>query len=126
MAVRPQYHFRNSKTGLQAWDVRMLIERTAGLPVLSVPLEKIQELDEPYWDTGDARLTARAVADHARLINNCDLSFPVILCSEGRLMDGMHRACKAFLLGHQTVKAVQFPHYIPPDYTDVKPDQLPY
>ena len=126
MNVRPQYHFRESSEGLHAWDVRRLIEKSSDLPVLSISLEQIRELEEPYWGGGATRLTAREVADHAELIQSCDLSFPVILCSKGRLMDGMHRVCKAYLLGHQTIEAVKFSHYIPPDYIGVQPDQLPY
>ena len=126
MAVRPQYHFRESSKGLQAWDVRRLIEKSSDLPVLSIPIQQIQELEEPYWGGGVTRLTVRDVADHAKLIEKCDLSFPVILCSEGRLMDGMHRVCKAYLLDHKNIEAVKFPYYIPPDYIGVQPDQLPY
>jgi len=35
--------------------------------------------------------TARAVADHARLLAEADLRFPILLCANGRVMDGRHR-----------------------------------
>ena len=46
--------------------------------------------------------------EHARLIDAADLSFPIILSADGRVMDGMHRVAKAALPGHETIAAVQF------------------
>ncbi len=53
-------------------------------------------------------MTVKEVAQHAKLIDQTDLSFPIILCHEGRVMDGMHRVAKAHLLGLLTINAVQF------------------
>jgi hypothetical protein len=41
-------------------------------------------------------------------------------------MDGMHRVCKALLLGHQDIEAVRFVDDPTPDYIGVAPDDLPY
>ncbi len=126
MSIRPQYHFRDSDNGLLAWDVSKLITKSAGLPTFQMKLEDIRELDEPYWHTQNSPLTPRAVANHAKLIHQCDLTFPIILCCEGRLMDGMHRVCKAWLQGLTLIDAVQFPEYLAPDYIGNTPEQLPY
>ena len=123
MEIRRQYHFRESATGLQAWDVQKLINKTIGLQPFALALAHIQELDEPYWHNP---LTPRDVTNHVRLIQQCDLSFPIILCCKGRLMDGMHRVCSAVLQGMQTIPAVQFEHHIPPDYTGKSAEQLRY
>jgi hypothetical protein len=61
-----------------------------------VPVASIRELDEPYW--GEP-MTCRNVAEHARLIEEADLGCPIILSSDGRVMDGMHRVLKALILG---------------------------
>ena len=125
--LRAQYHFRMSPQGLCAWDVRRLVELSRSLAVERVPLAAIRELDEPYWASdGDRRLTCRDVVDHARLITDCDLAFPVILSNDGRVMDGMHRICKALLLGHDAIEAVRFPCDPEPDHIGVRPDDLPY
>ncbi len=94
--MRKQYHFRESEKGLLAWDVHRLIELSFGLPVEQVPLSDIAELDETFWYglEGD-RPTCRSVALHAGLMERVDLSHPIILSSEGRVMDGMHRVCSA-------------------------------
>ena len=41
-------------------------------------------------------------------------------------MDGMHRAVKAYIQGHNTIKAVRFTQDPAPDYIDVDPKDLPY
>ena len=92
---------------------------------MQVPVSCIRELDEPFWFEGNVP-TCRAVAEHARLIEATDLNYPIILSSDGRVMDGMHHVCKAALLGHDTVTAVQFTTDPAPDYTDVRPDELSY
>jgi hypothetical protein len=125
--VRAQYHFRMSPQGLCAWDVRRLIELSRSFPVERVPLSEIRELDEPYWaGDGDQKMTCRDVVDHARLISECDLAFPVILSSDGRVMDGMHRICKALLLGQDAIDAVRFRRDPEPDHIGVQPEDLPY
>jgi hypothetical protein len=124
--LRPQYHFRPSPQGLQAWDVRILVELAQTLVTFDHPLDQITELHEPYWHDDDTGMTCKAIADHTRLIQNADLSYPIILCHEGRLMDGMHRVCKAYLMGHTYIKAVRFTSHVPPHHVGKTPDQLPY
>ena len=41
-------------------------------------------------------------------------------------MDGMHRVCKAVMLGHSTIIAKQFTDNIEPSYINVHPRDLPY
>ena len=126
--MRKQYHFRPSKKGLYAWDIDRLIALTKDMESKLIHLDSIQELDENYWFAGEGDIpTCRAIAEHAKLIKETDLSFPIILCSRGRVMDGMHRVCKAFMQGEEKIKAVQFVVDPEPDYEDIQsPDDLPY
>jgi hypothetical protein len=41
-------------------------------------------------------------------------------------MDGMHRVAKAYMLGHETVDAVQFDIDPEPDFIDVPINELSY
>lgn len=127
MKLHQQYHFRHSDQGLLAWDVLKLIRLSRDFPIKHVPLSAITELDEKYWygDTGDEPIT-RDIAKHARQIYEADLSYPIILCSEGRVMDGMHRICKALITEENSVLAVKFDEMLPPDYVGKLPDELPY
>jgi hypothetical protein len=120
--MRKQYHFRPSEAGLRAWDVDRLVALSKGLKQELVPLADFRELDEKYWGP----LTCRDVAEHAKLINEADLSFPVILSSDGRVMDGMHRILKAVVAGHKSVQAVRFVTDPEPDFIGVEPEDLPY
>jgi hypothetical protein len=125
--LRKQYHLRPAPDGLKAWDVDRLVALTSDVVAEPVPLADIRELDEAYWSNGyDRSLTCREIAEHARLINDVDMSFPVILSADGRVMDGMHRIAKAYLLGQTHVNAVRFKIDPEPDYVGVHPDDLPY
>ena len=123
--IRKQYHFRPSPKGYYAWDVRKLISLAEPLPVILVELEKIKELNENYWYNESAP-SVRSVAEHAKLISESDLQFPIILSSDGRVMDGMHRVAKAWMQNEKSIRAKQFTSDPLPDFVDVQPDDLDY
>ena len=126
--MRKQYHFRPSKNGLYAWDVDVLVALTKELTVKTIPLSDIKEYDENWWFESKENIpTCRAITEHFKLVQACDLHYPIILSSDGRLMDGMHRVCKAYLEGRKTIEVVQFKIDPDPTYTDVKDiNALPY
>jgi hypothetical protein len=123
--MRKQYYFRSSPEGLLAWDVDRLIQLSTPFPRNPVPLDRIRELDE-VWFGGDECGTWRGMLEHIRLIEAADLSFPIILAANGRVMDGMHRVAKAILAGRQQIDAVQFDRDPEPDHVGKGPDDLPY
>jgi hypothetical protein len=125
--MRKQYHFRPSDRGLLVWDVDRLVELSSGFTPVEVPLSGIRELDEPFWfgDESDSP-TCRSIALHAKLMDETDLAHPIILSRDGRVMDGMHRVCKALNLGMKTIRAVRFREDPDPDFIDVAPEDLPY
>jgi hypothetical protein len=124
--VRKQYNFWPSEKGLQAWDVDRLIELTRGFETRRVSIDSIGEIDEVYWFDDEHRPTCREVLMHTRLIQEADLSYPIILASDGRVMDGMHRVAKAVLEGIAEIDAVQFEEDPEPDYVGRKASELPY
>ncbi len=125
--MRKQYHLRNSEQGLLAWDVDNLIRLTADLNVIELPLNQIQELDEPYWYESERDSpTCKSIAGHIRLIQSADLTSPIIICPKGRVMDGMHRVVKAFLEDRPFVLAYRLATLPEPDYVGIDPDDLPY
>ena len=123
--MRKQYYFRPTERGVLIWDVDRLVELSREFERRRVPLEAIREIDEAFWMNGQ-EVTCRELAMHARLIREADLSFPIILNADGRVMDGMHRVCKALLDGRANIEAVQFKVDPEPDYVDVPEDDLPY
>ncbi len=92
-----------------AWDVERLWERAKPLPVKTLPLEEVGKgvLDEDCW-FGDTPATIRRVAEHAKRIYEADLSQPILLAADGRLMDGGHRIARAWLEGKTEIRAVRF------------------
>ena len=123
--MRRQYHSRHVGGRNLTWDVHRLIELTRDFRVQQVPLARISELDECFWFDG-VPATCRAIALHAKLIQETNLAHPIILSSGGRVMDGMHRVCKALLDENETISAVQFDQDPEPDYVNVDIDALPY
>jgi len=71
-------------------------------------VETIGEIDTVYWFDGREELaTVRKVVEHARLIEEVDTSYPIVLGPDGRVMDGMHRIARALLEGREEIVAVR-------------------
>ena len=108
-------------TEILTWNAQTLWQAAAALPVRIVPLaEAITPLDHVNWAYSTPRPGVWNDVHHAKRIFETDLSYPVILSSttglmEGALMDGAHRLAKAWILGEETVKIVQFTEDPEPD-----------
>lgn len=100
---------------MRFWRMDQLWNLAAGLPPRKVRLADLPGFDEVRWFGGplDLRPTCRAVAEHARDIHDADLRYPIILSPDGEVLDGMHRICKAHLLGLLEIDAVQLPKMPP-------------
>jgi hypothetical protein len=125
--VRKHYYFRPNGDRFDAWDVERLVELASDLPVLDIALSSIEEIDSVYWMGADGSPpTVRILVRHMELVNGADLSFPVIIGADGRVMDGMHRVAKSMLLGKAKVRAVRFDEQPRPDHVGVRPEDLPF
>jgi hypothetical protein len=121
--MRKQYYFRESPNGLLAWDVDRLVELSSELPRKMVPLRALRELHEDWLSSDD---TPEALQEHVRLIDEADLSYPIILAATGAVMDGRHRIAKAAREGRREIEAVQFEEDPRPDFVGLGPNDLPY
>ena len=126
MKLHQQYHFRESADGLLAWDVLKLIDLTKDYEIIEVAVKDIRELKEVYWFGLGAPPIMEDIAEHAKSIFEADISYPIILCPEGRVMDGMHRVCKALIEKQKYIKAVKLTKLHAPDHIGKQPDELPY
>ena len=125
--MRKQYHFWPANDGFDAWDVDRLIELSRDLPVETVTVESIGEIDTSYWfDASQDEPTVRKVVEHMQLILEVDTTYPIILGHDGRVMDGMHRLARALMDGNTEIDAVRFPEPLEPDYRGCQPPELPY
>ena len=101
--------------GQRAWHIESVWRAARNLPVEQVQIGSIRELDEDCWFNGRPA-TVRAVVDHAARMHSADLELPVILASDGQVLDGMHRIAKALLEGRATLPARRLPVDPDPDW----------
>lgn len=91
------------------WFIERIWQLSESLPVEEIPIAQINGPDEVTWFNLDGPLpTCREVAMHCQRINNADLSYPVILTSDYRVFDGMHRIAKKIMMGEQTILVRRF------------------
>lgn len=83
--------------------------------------DDIAELDGNWWFSPDGpAATPRRIAAHMRLAMEADLSHPIILCADGRLM------ARAVAEQRSEIAYVRFAKTPAPDYVNVSLDALPY
>lgn len=123
--MRKHYYFRPSEDGFDAWDIDHLVEASRDFPKVEVPLSSIDEIDSIYWFGEDGSApTVRILVRHMQLVRNANLSYPIIIGADGRVMDGMHRIAKALLEDHATVLSVKFDVQPEPDHRNIRPSDL--
>ncbi|KAF1022829.1 MAG: hypothetical protein GAK29_03086 [Acinetobacter bereziniae] len=123
--MRKQYHFRLIGEDTYIWDVHRPIKLSQKFAIFELLIADIQELNEAYWFP-DTYPTTQQIIEHCQLIQEADLSYPIILSADGKVMDGMHRVAKAKFLNYPSIKAVQFEITPPPDYLNIDEDDLDY
>lgn len=106
-------------TEMLVWDVHKLWEKAAALPVHELRLTDLEPVLAQrrcrFWPDGYSAPSYLDLAACAGRVKEADLSYPIILSAEGAVMDGMNRLTKAWVLGHETVRAVRFPVTPEPD-----------
>ena len=112
----PEKHSRPTAAGRAVWYTERLWRLARDLPVQTIAVADIPELDQDCWFGSSYVPTCRAVAQHAQRIWDADLAYPIILSADGGLMDGGHRLAKAWLLKLPDIQAVQFTIDPEPDY----------
>jgi hypothetical protein len=123
--MRKQYHFRRVGDDTYIWDVHRLVKLSQNFKIQQIPVNDIQELNEAYWFPKSVP-TTQQIIEHLQLVNDADLSYPIILCASGRVMDGMHRVAKACISNQSHILAVQFEQTPKPDFINIDADLLDY
>ncbi|AZN39829.1 chromosome partitioning protein ParB [Paenibacillus albus] len=91
------------------WDVEKLWELSKGLPVHRIKIDSIKELDQDCWFNGSRSTptpTIRSVMLHCKRIIDANMEYPILLCSDGQLIDGGHRIAKALIDDQDEIDAV--------------------
>jgi hypothetical protein len=102
---------------IHIWRVPRLWALAQMLPVDYLPVKNLLvHFDTARWLGADEPATVRAIVEHARRILATDLTYPIILSAEGRILDGMHRIAKAWITDIEMIAAVRFRENPPPDF----------
>ncbi|HEY2710336.1 MAG TPA: hypothetical protein VGI95_20025 [Caulobacteraceae bacterium] len=88
-------HSRPTPQGRAFWSTATLWAAAEGLPARPIAITDTPEFDQDCWFGERHVPTCRAVAMHVGQIQAANLSYPIILSADGRLMDGGHRIAKA-------------------------------
>ena len=97
------------------WNVERLWELAKELPVQKVPIEEFSDIFESKLWFGPEGITFREFVDRVRAVQQVDLSYPIILAAEGRIMDGRTRLQKTLLHGLKEIAVVRFSKTPDPD-----------
>jgi|SRR6478752_269854 len=116
----PEKHSHLTEHGRAYWWTERLWKAASALPTRTVRIDDIKEFDEDCW-FGGRPATCRDVAKHAQRIMDVDMTHPIILSAEGRLMDGGHRVAKAWIEGRSEIEAVRFATDPLPDWIEPEP-----
>ena len=97
-----------------SWPAAYLYDKVKelGLKAEKINLRHIDLSSLPWQDGQISNIDCFAY--HAVRIQNCDTSIPVIMRSDGLIVDGWHRVVKAILEDKTHIKAYRFESYIPP------------
>lgn len=118
--MKKKYYVRKVNGETHIWDVDKLVKLSEHYLPKEVMLESLDELDSNYWfQNGEDVPSVRKIANHIEFAEKTSFKYPVILSSDGKVMDGMHRILKALMKGKETIKVIQFLEDPKPDHIDV-------
>lgn len=104
--IEPEWKFDDSQSITiqgRKYNVHAAIFAARDLPVTEVPIEQVyMAFCSPAEDT------FRSFLAHAKMVNDADLSYPLLYNENGALIDGKHRLGKAMLTGEKIIRMKRF------------------
>ena len=102
--------FIDEKGGV--WKTNSLIKATSNFPIFQYDITKINIDELLRWKL----VNLRDYLNHYQRVVMADLSNPIILRSDGYIMNGWHRVIKALFENKKTLPARQFKTDPEPDF----------
>lgn len=90
------------------WLTTRLWELSKDLPVFEYEVASFNCFDKDVWFNSQHKPTVNKVLEHYKKIENANFTHPIILSQDGIILDGVHRICRAYLDGRNTIPAVRF------------------
>ena len=101
------------------WRVARLISESQGLKIQAVKVDDLmRSLGNSSWYGTNEKATVRSILEHVRRALSTDLACPIILSSDGKVMDGSHRIVAAALKGIEELPAIRFSEDPSPDHVE--------
>ncbi len=104
----PTPDVQNHQFENKVWFVQNLIALAGTLPCFEKPLTEMRAVLFNSKFPGSEGWSHADLAYHYKVAMAADMSYPIILGEDGRIMDGHHRLLRAMIEGSDTIKVVQF------------------
>lgn len=99
------------------WQVEKLIVASGKLPIQEMEVsELLPRIANGSWYGPIEKPTIGSILVHIERAIKADLTCPIILAADGKIMDGSHRLIGASIKGINRIPTVQFETDPPPDY----------
>ncbi len=115
METQRQRHTIEADGFRTTWYVDRLWELSARLVSRSIRVDTLAGIDLNVWFWDGHEPTIRNIASRVERILAADLEYPIILNTDGTIMDGAHRLARALVEGQTHILAKQFPESPAPD-----------
>jgi hypothetical protein len=121
MQQMPKFDFGEPFVGLERdgvlylWVTRKIWALANDLPVFDYEVASFECFDKDVWFGSQHTPTVYNVLSHYKKIEAAHFGHPIILSQDGKVLDGVHRICKAYLEGRKTLPAVKFEKDPEPD-----------
>ena len=121
MTKIPNFDFKEPFTGfeqdgeIRLWLVQRLWQLSKDLPVFEYEVASFTGYDQDVWFGNQQKPTINNVLEHFKKIEQAEFEYPIIISSEGIVLDGVHRICRAHLDKRKTIPAVKFEKDPEPD-----------
>lgn len=116
-----KFDFKEAFTGFEKdgevrlWLVQRLWQLSKDLPVFEYEITSFNGYDQDVWFGNQQQPTIHNVLAHFKKIEIADFEYPIIISSDGIVLDGVHRICRAYLDQRKTIPAVRFVNDPEPD-----------
>ena len=105
--------YKTYREGKEIYSVDMMLAYTNLYTTRKVMLKVFElgpQLDELVWGKNSPRqVMAKKTGEDWDRIKHANLSYPILITEDGKIIDGYHRVCRATMDNHTTIKA----HVIP-------------
>jgi hypothetical protein len=115
METQRQRHTIEADGFRTTWYVDRLWELSAPLVSRPIQVDTVAGIDLNVWFWDGHEPTIRNVASRVERILAADLECPIILNTDGTIMDGAHRLARALIEGRTHILAKQFLESPAPD-----------